>query len=131
MSDLPTNLAAPSPRARSEARRIGDAFAPLMAGVNLWTVSDAGVQVAASTSASAATALPTNDGAISILARGGAIRFRLGGNTVAAASTSNLLDAGERIDLLLKEGQTHISVISDTGAPAGTLDIMGLGTPAE
>lgn len=134
MADKLTQLGSPAiQNTPTVARQIGNGFGMLTAAVNLWTVSDDGAVILA-TSDSAATAaveLPENNGAISILASGGRMRFKLGDEDVVATATSNVINgvAEERLDILLKQGQTHISVISDDGADPGQLDIMGLGTP--
>lgn len=83
----------------------------------------------AASGTSARVAFTTGLVRVSIKARGAALRYLLGDNTVtASATTSHYLDAGERIEFALDAAQTHIAVIiaaSET-ATSGALEITEL-----
>lgn len=66
---------------------------------------------------SARAALPANARAISIVAVGASASFKLGDSTVTAAATDHHIVSGERMDILIRDGQTHIATIQD---PSGT-----------
>lgn len=80
------------------------------------------------TSTSASVALTPTCTCISVVARGGAMRFAVGvGAQTANASTSHYISAGERLDLAVPEGAT-VAAIQATGDAAGAaLEITELG----
>lgn len=116
-----------------EMRDMGDGTkAPTIAAVTLWPLGGATkITCASSSVAAVGVALPSHDGAISILASGGRCFFKLGDSSVVAAATDHCIDGarGERMEFLLKAGQTHISILNDTGVANARLDISGLGDP--
>jgi len=66
---------------------------------------------------SARVALPANARAISIVAVGASASFKLGDASVTAAATDHHIVSGTRMDILIRDGQTHIAAIQD---PSGT-----------
>lgn len=80
------------------------------------------------TSTSASVELTPTCRCISVVARGGAMRFAVGvGAQTANASTSHYISAGERLDLAVPEGAT-VAAIRATGDTAGAaLEISELG----
>jgi len=68
-------------------------------------------------SGSARVALPANARAISIVAVGASASFKLGDASVTAAATDHHIVSGTRMDILIRDGQTHIAAIQD---PSGT-----------
>lgn len=66
---------------------------------------------------SASVALPANARAISIVAVGASASFKLGDASVTAAATDHHIVSGTRMDILIRDGQTHIAAIQD---PSGT-----------
>jgi hypothetical protein len=118
-----------APRLREEYRNVGgSAFGKAMAAVNLWPLGGATKITCASDSvAAAAVVLPDNGGAISVLASGGRLRFKLGDEDVEATTTSHAMADGERMEFILNAAETHISIICDDGVEAAQLDITGLG----
>lgn len=72
--------------------------------------------------------LPDNDGAISISAYGGRVRFVLSDGSMNAGAQDHVINDGERLEFLVGDND-HISATSDDGSTPAVLDISGLGSP--
>lgn len=95
-----------------------------MENVNSLSGLGAAVSVAIGSS-SASVALPSGTKSISVVAVGSACSVKLGNSTVSAATSDHYLSSGERRDLLVRNGETHIAVIRE-GAGSGTLRVSAL-----
>ncbi len=132
MANVQNRADAPEPKnVVTEYRDMGDGTkAKVIAAVTLWPLGGAAnISCASDTVAATAVELPTNDGAISILASGGRMFFALGDEDVEATANDHCVNGAvsERIEFLLKTGETHISILCDDGVEAARLDISGLG----
>jgi hypothetical protein len=79
-------------------------------------------------SASANTALTTGIKAVSLLARGGDVRFLIGNASQTASSTSHYIASGERLDFDVSGLSTpNIGVIRGPAATDCTLEVSELG----
>lgn len=85
----------------------------------------AATEVAIDTS-SARVALPANARAISIVAVGASASFKLGDASVTAADTDHHIVSGTRMDILIRDGQTHIAAVQDDPSGTGKLRISAL-----
>lgn len=95
-----------------------------MENVNSLSGLGAAVSVAIGSS-SASVALPSGAKSISVVAVGSACSVKLGGSSVSATTTDHYLSSGERRDLLVRNGETHIAAIRE-GAGSGTLRVSAL-----
>lgn len=93
---------------------------------NVNSLSGLGAAVSVAIGASTANvALPSGAKSISVVAVGSACSIKLGGSAVAATSSDHYLSSGERRDLLVRNGETHIAAIREGGG-TGTLRVSAL-----
>ncbi len=93
---------------------------------NVNSLSGLGAAVSVAIGASTANvALPSGAKSISVVAVGSACSIKLGGSSVDASTSDHYLSSGERRDLLVRNGETHIAAIREGGG-TGTLRVSAL-----